>query len=122
MGFLGIGRKKAAAQAAAPEMQAPAPAAKAPKAPKAAKAEKPISYEDVMQEINKRDQLEVCAVRSRVLKDGYYRKNTAGNAMILEGMSMQDDHLGLNARNWIRLSEEIRQALEQLGIREETWA
>lgn len=88
----------------------------------AAKAEKPISYEDVMQEINTRDQLEVCAVRSRVLKDGYYRKNTAGNAMILEGLSMQDDHLGLNARNWIRLSEEIRQALEQLGIREETWA
>ena len=62
--------------------------------------------------------LEVCGVRSRVLRDGVYTKNTAGNAMVLGGLSMTDDHLGLKAENWIRLSAEILLALEQLGIKE----
>ena len=62
--------------------------------------------------------LEVCGVRSRVLKDGVYTKNTAGNAMVLGGLSMADDHLGLKAENWIRFSGEILLALQQLGIRE----
>lgn len=62
--------------------------------------------------------LEVCGVRSRVLKDGVYTRNTAGNAMILGGMSMRDEHIGLKAENWIRLSAEILLAFEQLGIKE----
>ena len=65
-----------------------------------------------------KEPLEVCAVRSRALRDGWYRKNTSGGAMILGGLSMADDHLGLSAKKWKELCGEILEAMEQLGIKE----
>ena len=62
--------------------------------------------------------LEVASLKSRVLKEGYYRKNRDGSGMWLEGGSMEKDELGLGAGNWIRFSAEILLALEQLGIKE----
>ena len=87
------------------------------KANEQARAEAEKKEKDIVCKIDM-EPLEVCGVRSRVLKDGVYTRNTAGNAMILGGMSMRD-HIGLKAENWIRLSAEILLALEQLGIREE---
>ena len=63
--------------------------------------------------------LEVASLKSRVLNDGYYRKNRDGTGMYLEGGSMEKEVLGLGAGRWIRFSAEILLALEQLGVREE---
>ena len=65
------------------------------------------------------DPLEVASLKSRVLKDGYYRKNRDGTGMYLEGGSMEKEVLGLGAGSWIRFSAEILLAMEQLGVREE---
>ena len=78
-----------------------------------AEAEKDIKQK---KQIMGMEPLEICGVRSRVLKDGIYTKNTAGNAMYLTGLSMTEDHLGLRSENWIRLSAEILLALKQLGM------
>ena len=64
----------------------------------------------------KPEHLPVCAVRSLVLKDGFYRKNTIGTSMILGGLSMADDHLALTGEDWVRLSKEIMIAVKQLGV------
>ena len=69
--------------------------------------------------IQGQEPLEVASLKSRVLQNGYYRKNSDGTGMWLEGGSMEKDALGLCAKNWIRLSEEIRVAMEQLQIRAE---
>ena len=79
-----------------------------------ARAEAEKKEKDIVCKIDM-EPLEVCGVRSRVLKDGVYTRNTAGNAMVLGGMSMRDDNIGLKAENWIRLSAEILLALEQCG-------
>ena len=67
--------------------------------------------------IPKRKQLEVAAVLSDVLVNGKYQKTVNGTRMMLN----DDRTVGfeLTAREWIDLSEEIRMALEQLGVREE---
>ena len=62
--------------------------------------------------------LEVYAIKSRVLKDGYYKKSH-GTGMYLYGLSVQQEQLGLQAENWKKLAAEIMLALTQLGIREE---
>ena len=62
--------------------------------------------------------LEVYAIKSRVLKDGYYKKSQNGTGMYLYGMSVQQEQVGLNAEHWKELAAEIMLALEQLGIRE----
>lgn len=64
------------------------------------------------------EMLEVYALRSRVLKDGYYKKNRDGTGMYLYGLSVQQEQVGLGADNWKRLSEEIMIAMEQLGVKE----
>ena len=95
------------------------------KAEKEAKKANEQAREEADEEMNRlkifreidMEPLEVCGVRSRVLKDGVYTRNTAGNAMILSGLSMADDHLGLRAETWSRLSAEILLALKQLGIK-----
>ena len=63
------------------------------------------------------DTLEVCAVRSRALRDARYTKTRNGTGMAIEGTSVEGGGLLLTAVNWIRLSDEIRTALEQLDIR-----
>ena len=64
-----------------------------------------------------KEPLEVYAIKSRVLKDGYYKKNNSGDAMTLYGLSIQQDQVGLKARKWEELSTEIMVALEQLGVK-----
>ena len=81
-----------------------------------AEMKKPVPEE---KKIQGQEPLEVYAIKSRVLKDGYYRKYNDGTGMFIYGLSVQQEQLGLRAVNWIRLSEEIRVALEQLGIRAE---
>ena len=63
--------------------------------------------------------MEVYAVRSRVLRDAFFRVNRTNSAMVLEGPSMQQEYLALMAGNWKKLAAEIMLALEQLGIRDE---
>ena len=64
-----------------------------------------------------RKQLEVAAVLSDVILNGKYQKTMNGTRMLLH----DDRTVGfeMTAREWIGLSEEIRVALEQLGIRAE---
>ena len=52
--------------------------------------------------IQGQEPLEVASLKSRVLQNGYYRKNSDGTGMWLEGGSMEKDALGLCAKNWIR--------------------
>lgn len=82
----------------------------------AEREEKIISYVDMMQKMADREQLEVCAVRSRALEGVCYRKTADGTKMILERTSMLEGFI-MTAKDWIRFSDEIRQALEQLNIR-----
>lgn len=62
--------------------------------------------------------LEVYAVKSRALRDGSYRKNRAGNALVLSGLSVQQDEISMSRQKWIALSQEILIALEQLDIKD----
>ena len=80
-----------------------------------AEMKKPVPEE---KKIQGQEPLEVASLKSRVLKDAYYRKTRDGRSMFLEGDSLNDSALGLKAENWIRLTAEILLALEQLGIKE----
>ena len=70
------------------------------------------------EEQESRRPLEVYAIKSRVLKDGYYKRNHNGEGMYLYGLSVQQEQVGLMAANWKKLSEEILQALTQLNVQE----
>ena len=68
--------------------------------------------------ILEQEPLEVYAIKSRVLKDGYYKKSQNGSGMYLYGLSIQQEQVWLQETDWIRLSAEILLAMEQLGIKE----
>lgn len=62
--------------------------------------------------------LEVYAIRSRVLRDGIYKKHRTGTALVLSGLSVQQDEIMMSRQKWIALSQEILIALEQLGVKD----
>lgn len=61
--------------------------------------------------------LEVYAIKSRVLKDGFYKKTNSGEGMFLYGLSVQQEQIGLTAEHWKELAAEIILAMNQLGIK-----
>ena len=86
----------------------------AKKAAEKAAEEPVIRYKDVMAKISAREQLKVCAVRSEALEFGRYSEYLGNEKMMLTAPEVS---MMMDAKGWIRFSEEIRQALEQLGIR-----
>lgn len=74
-------------------------------------------YEELEKKIQGRKQLEIAAVLSDVITNGRYLKTMNGTRMRIEN----DRTIGfeMTAREWIEFSEEIRVAMEQLGIRAE---
>ena len=75
------------------------------------------SFAELEKKIQGRKQLEIAAVLSDVITNGRYMKTMNGTRMRIEN----DRTIGfeMTAREWIEFSDEIRVAMEQLGIRAE---